>query len=100
MCRRLSLVLINACRAKGRVFLTLSLLVDHFNRVWGVTVIFVFSFFYGYNELSLDTDSKCKKPRWGDKMLSKMYSEKKKMFVSFMLDLSCSFLEVVTLNPI
>lgn len=32
-------------------------------------------------------------------MLSKMYSEKK-MFVSFMLDLSCSFLEVVTLNPI
>lgn len=47
MCRRLSLVLINACRAKGRVFLTLSLLVDHFNRVWGgYSDLFVFTFFF------------------------------------------------------
>lgn len=45
MCRKLSLVLVNACCAKGRVFLTLSLSVDYFNRVWGVTVISSFFFF-------------------------------------------------------
>lgn len=100
-CRKLSLVLINACCAKGRVFLTLSLSVDHVNRDWGVTVIssfFCFCFFGGSsNQLSLDTEFKCKKSRWGDKMLiSNVFWEE--MFVSFMSDSSCSFLEVVTLK--